>query len=78
MWSLALPADGAELFCADSESSSVRAVNLRTGGSRLCAGGTPLLQRTSLRYAPPGLDRSACTKIPESAHTPPLVTAPPI
>jgi hypothetical protein len=30
-----------ELFVADSESSSIRAVNLRSGGSRLLAGGDP-------------------------------------
>lgn len=30
-----------ELYVADSESSSIRAVNLATGGSRLCAGGDP-------------------------------------
>ena len=33
--------DGKELFEADSESSSIRAVNLQTGGSRLLAGGDP-------------------------------------
>ena len=38
--SLPIP-DGKELFEADSESSSIRAVNLQTGGSRLLAGGDP-------------------------------------
>lgn len=33
--------DNLELYVADSESSSVRAVNLKTGGSKLLAGGDP-------------------------------------
>ena len=36
------PSDSKELYVADSESSSIRAVNLLTGGSRLLAGGDPL------------------------------------
>lgn len=31
-----------ELYIADSESSSIRAVDLKTGGSRLLAGGDPI------------------------------------
>ena len=38
----AFPSDSKELYVADSESSSIRAVNLLTGGSRLLAGGDPL------------------------------------
>lgn len=31
-----------EAYVADSESSSIRALNLKTGGSRLLAGGDPV------------------------------------
>lgn len=31
-----------EAYIADSESSSIRAVDLKTGGSRLLAGGDPI------------------------------------
>jgi len=31
-----------EIYVADSESSSIRAVDLKTGGSRLLAGGDPI------------------------------------
>lgn len=34
--------DLSEIYIADSESSSIRAVNLKTGGSRLLAGGDPI------------------------------------
>ncbi|XP_059063416.1 protein SUPPRESSOR OF QUENCHING 1, chloroplastic isoform X2 [Cryptomeria japonica] len=39
---ISLSPDMQELYVADSESSSIRAVNLKTGGSRLLAGGDPL------------------------------------
>ncbi|KAG6555690.1 hypothetical protein Mapa_002927 [Marchantia paleacea] len=39
---LSLGADGQQMFIADSESSSVRAVDLRSGGSQLLAGGDPV------------------------------------
>ena len=38
-----------ELFVADSESSSIRAVNLKTGGSRLLAGGDPVFPENLFR-----------------------------
>lgn len=34
--------DLSEIYIADSESSSIRAVDLKTGGSRLLAGGDPI------------------------------------
>lgn len=34
--------DFTEIYIADSESSSIRALNLKTGGSRLLAGGDPV------------------------------------
>ncbi|XP_022961409.1 protein SUPPRESSOR OF QUENCHING 1, chloroplastic isoform X3 [Cucurbita moschata] len=34
--------DSSEVYIADSESSSIRAVDLKTGGSRLLAGGDPI------------------------------------
>lgn len=37
-----MPTDSKDLYVADSESSSIRAVNLKTGGSRLLVGGDPL------------------------------------
>ncbi|KAG6466781.1 hypothetical protein ZIOFF_075414 [Zingiber officinale] len=39
---ITLAPDLQELYVADSESSSIRAVDLKTGGSRLLAGGDPL------------------------------------
>ncbi|KAL3690719.1 hypothetical protein R1sor_004370 [Riccia sorocarpa] len=39
---LSLSPDGQQMYIADSESSSVRALDLRTGGSQLLAGGDPL------------------------------------
>ncbi|BBN12735.1 phosphoglycolate phosphatase [Marchantia polymorpha subsp. ruderalis] len=39
---LSLGPDGQQMFIADSESSSVRAVDLRSGGSQLLAGGDPV------------------------------------
>jgi len=39
-----------ELIVADSESSSIRAVNLKTGGSRLLAGGDPVFPENLFRF----------------------------
>ncbi|CAM0872915.1 unnamed protein product [Alopecurus aequalis] len=39
-----------ELFVADSESSSIRAVNLKSGGSRLLAGGDPTFPDNLFRF----------------------------
>ncbi|CAM6081683.1 unnamed protein product [Calypogeia fissa] len=39
---LSLGQDATEIFIADSESSSVRSMDLKTGGSRLLAGGDPM------------------------------------
>jgi hypothetical protein len=44
-----IPTESQELFVADSESSSIRAVNLKTGGSRLLAGGDPVLPENLFR-----------------------------
>ena len=38
-----------ELFVADSESSSIRVVNLKTGGSRYLAGGDPVFPENLFR-----------------------------
>lgn len=38
-----------EAYIADSESSSIRAVNLKTGGSRLIVGGDPLFPENLFR-----------------------------
>jgi predicted RND superfamily exporter protein len=38
-----------EAYVADSESSSIRVVNLKTGGSRLIAGGDPLFPENLFR-----------------------------
>jgi hypothetical protein len=38
-----------ELFVADSESSSIRVVNFKTGGSRLLAGGDPVFPENLFR-----------------------------
>jgi hypothetical protein len=38
-----------ELFVVDSESSSIRVVNLKTGGSRLLAGGDPVFPENLFR-----------------------------
>ncbi|KAE9446699.1 hypothetical protein C3L33_21433, partial [Rhododendron williamsianum] len=42
---LVLPSDLKEAYIADSESSSIRALDLKTGGSRLLAGGDPFFAR---------------------------------
>lgn len=39
-----------EAYIADSESSSIRAVNLRTGGSRSLAGGDPVIAENLFRF----------------------------
>lgn len=39
-----------ELLVADSESSSIRVVNLKTGGSRLLAGGDPVFPENLFRF----------------------------
>lgn len=42
-YGLTLPdVDAKEVYIADSESSSIRALNLQTGGSRLLVGGDPV------------------------------------
>ncbi|KAL6875563.1 hypothetical protein ACP4OV_013076 [Aristida adscensionis] len=45
-----IPPESQELFVADSESSSIRAVNLKTGGSRLLAGEIRYFQKICLGY----------------------------
>ncbi|WOL00279.1 NHL repeat-containing protein 2 isoform X1 [Canna indica] len=47
---ITLAPDLQEVFVADSESSSIRAVDLNTGGSRLLAGGDPLFPDNLFRY----------------------------
>lgn len=47
---LAASADGKEVYVADAESSSIRALNLSTGGSRLLAGGDPLFADNLFRF----------------------------
>ncbi|KAJ1417181.1 Six-bladed beta-propeller, TolB-like [Sesbania bispinosa] len=39
-----------ELYIADSESSSIRAVDLKTGGSRLLAGGDPIFPENLFKF----------------------------
>lgn len=41
--------DMQEVYIADSESSSIRAVNLKTGGSRLLVGGDPVFPENLFR-----------------------------
>lgn len=41
--------DRTELYVADSESSSIRALDLKTGGSRLLAGGDPVFSDNLFR-----------------------------
>ncbi|KAL6878518.1 hypothetical protein ACP4OV_012688 [Aristida adscensionis] len=45
-----IPPESQEFFVADSESSSIRAVNLKTGGSRLLAGGDPVFPENLFRF----------------------------
>ncbi|CAL0308538.1 unnamed protein product [Lupinus luteus] len=47
---LSLSQDLAEIYIADSESSSIRAVNLKTGGSRLLAGGDPIFSDNLFKF----------------------------
>ncbi|KAL6901972.1 hypothetical protein ACP4OV_004848 [Aristida adscensionis] len=47
---ISLAPESQELFVADSESSSIRAVNLKTGGSRLLAGGDPVFPENLFRF----------------------------
>ncbi|XP_078435903.1 haloacid dehalogenase-like hydrolase family protein [Wolffia australiana] len=42
--------DMQDLYVADSESSSIRVVNLKTGGSRLLAGGDPVFSDNLFRF----------------------------
>ncbi|XP_074567603.1 protein SUPPRESSOR OF QUENCHING 1, chloroplastic isoform X2 [Curcuma longa] len=47
---ITLAPDLQEVYVADSESSSIRAVDLKTGGSRLLAGGDPLFPDNLFRF----------------------------
>ncbi|OAY81734.1 NHL repeat-containing protein 2 [Ananas comosus] len=47
---ISLSSDMQEVYIADSESSSIRAVNLKTGGSRLLAGGDPVFPENLFRF----------------------------
>ncbi|KAI4374057.1 hypothetical protein MLD38_012100 [Melastoma candidum] len=47
---ISLSGDYKEAYIADSESSSIRALDLRTGGSRLLAGGDPLFSENLFRF----------------------------
>ncbi|KAM7272381.1 hypothetical protein ACFE04_027044 [Oxalis oulophora] len=47
---ISLSPDLRELFVADSESSSIRAVNLKTGGSRLLVGGDPVFSDNLFKF----------------------------
>ncbi|KAK9292842.1 hypothetical protein L1049_020822 [Liquidambar formosana] len=47
---ISLSLDLKELYVADSESSSIRALDLKTGGSRLLAGGDPVLSDNLFRF----------------------------
>ncbi|XP_052206057.1 protein SUPPRESSOR OF QUENCHING 1, chloroplastic isoform X2 [Diospyros lotus] len=47
---ISLAPDLKEAYIADSESSSIRAVNLKTGGSRLLAGGDPVFSDNLFRF----------------------------
>lgn len=59
MWTMTMtvqspcfPVDFKEAYIADSESSSIRALDLKTGGSRLLAGGDPLFSENLFRVSP--------------------------
>ncbi|GJR52652.1 protein suppressor of quenting 1, chloroplastic isoform X2 [Tanacetum coccineum] len=52
---LSLSPDVKEAYIADSESSSIRALNLKTGGSRLLAGGDPVFSDNLFKYLSPSL-----------------------
>lgn len=47
---ISLSPDFREVYVADSESSSIRALDLQTGGSRLLAGGDPFFPENLFRY----------------------------
>ncbi|XP_073030200.1 protein SUPPRESSOR OF QUENCHING 1, chloroplastic isoform X1 [Primulina eburnea] len=47
---ISLAPDLKEAYIADSESSSIRALDLRTGGSRLLAGGDPMFSENLFRF----------------------------
>ncbi|KAK7259004.1 hypothetical protein RIF29_24598 [Crotalaria pallida] len=47
---LSLSQDLVEIYVADSESSSIRAVDLKTGGSRLLAGGDPFFSDNLFKF----------------------------
>ncbi|KAI3725773.1 hypothetical protein L1987_65565 [Smallanthus sonchifolius] len=47
---LSLSPDVKEAYIADSESSSIRALNLQTGGSRLLAGGDPVFSDNLFKF----------------------------
>ncbi|KAJ4719324.1 NHL repeat-containing protein 2-like [Melia azedarach] len=47
---ISLSPDFTEIYVADSESSSVRALSLKTGGSRLLAGGDPVFSDNLFRF----------------------------
>ncbi|TKY61571.1 NHL repeat-containing protein 2 [Spatholobus suberectus] len=47
---LSLSQDLREIYIADSESSSIRAIDLRTGGSRLLAGGDPIFPDNLFKF----------------------------
>ncbi|XP_028779438.1 protein SUPPRESSOR OF QUENCHING 1, chloroplastic [Neltuma alba] len=47
---ISLSQDQMEVYIADSESSSIRAVDLKTGGSRLLAGGDPIFPDNLFKF----------------------------
>ncbi|XP_050225291.1 protein SUPPRESSOR OF QUENCHING 1, chloroplastic [Mercurialis annua] len=47
---ISLSTDLKEVYVADSESSSIRAVDLKTGGSRLLAGGDPIFSDNLFKF----------------------------
>lgn len=47
---ISLSSDLTELYIADSESSSIRAVDLKTGGSRLLVGGDPIFPENLFKF----------------------------
>lgn len=47
---MALSPDTRELYIADSESSSIRALDLKSGGSRLLAGGDPIFSDNLFKF----------------------------
>ncbi|XP_015874923.3 protein SUPPRESSOR OF QUENCHING 1, chloroplastic [Ziziphus jujuba] len=47
---ISLSPDNTEIYVADSESSSIRALDLKTGGSRLLAGGDPVFSDNLFKF----------------------------